>query len=216
MADAESPGLRILAFRAYAAIASSAASRNRLKQLLSGEHSIAGVTLSSNDRFRIIRRLLIVRDPDADAWLVRQSALDTSDEGRRFAYATRAASADVEVKRRLFSDYLTDAQLPERWIEDSLAPFNAVEHERTTIAWLASALDALPELKRRHKIFFVNDWLAAFVGGQRSSEALAITRRKLEEGTLPQDLQRKLLEVIDDLERTVQIRARYAISDSRG
>jgi aminopeptidase N len=114
------------------------------------------------------------------------------------------------VKQTLFAAYLGDTQLPERWIEDSLAPFNAVEHEQLTFAWLAPALEALPELKRRHKIFFVNDWLAAFIGGQRSAQALETVQRALSNETMPIDLRRKVLEAVDDLQRTVKIRARYA------
>jgi aminopeptidase N len=212
MVSGESAGLRIVAFRAYTALASSAQARAKLKELLSGESVISGVTLSSNDRFRIIRRLLVLGDVDAQALLAQQSAVDSSDEGRRLAYAARAAVADAQVKRELFAAFLRDAQLPERWIEESLAPFNAVEHEQLTAAWLAPALQALPELKRRHKIFFVNDWVAAFVGGQRGAPALETVQRVLHERSLPDDLQRKLLEAVDDLERTVRIRARYAMS----
>ena len=211
MVSGEGTGLRIVVFRAYTALASSAQARAKLKELLAGERGISGVTLSSNDRFRIIRRLLVLGDVDAQALLARQSAADGSDEGRRLAYAARAAIADAQVKRELFTAFLSDAQLPERWIEDSLAPFNAVEHEKLTAAWLAPALQALPELKRRHKIFFVNDWVAAFVGGQRGAPALETVQRVLHERSLPEDLQRKLLEAVDDLQRTVRIRARYAM-----
>jgi len=213
MVSGEGAGLRIVAFRAYTALASSAQARAKLKELLSGKRAISGVTLSSNDRFRIIRRLLVLGDVDAQALLAQQAAADSSDEGRRLAYAARAAIADAQVKRELFTAFLSDAQLPERWIEDSLAPFNAVEHEQLTAAYLTPALQALPELKRRHKIFFVNDWVAAFVGGQRGAPALETVQRVLRERSLPDDLQRKLLEAVDDLERTVRIRARYAVRE---
>jgi len=213
MMHAQTVGLRIVSFRAYAALAWSPQARGQLKRLFSGAFAVPGVTLSSNDRFRIVRRLLVMGDVDAQSLLAQQSAADTSDEGRRQAYAAHAAIAAAQVKRDLFAAFLADGELPERWIEDSLAPFNAVEHEQLTIAWLAPALQALPELKRRHKIFFVNDWLAAFVGGQRSAQALETVARALQdERALPVDLRRKLLEVVDDLERTVRIRARYATS----
>jgi aminopeptidase N len=210
MTNSKTVGLRILSFRAYAALAWTAEARARLKRLLSGELAIAGVSLSSNDRFRIIRRLLVVGDAEAPRLLAEQTAADVSDEGRRQAYAARAATADARVKQTLFAAYLGDAQLAERWIEDSLGPFNAVEHEQLTFAWLAPALHALPELKRRHKIFFVNDWLAAFVGGQRSAQALETVQRALSDETMPIDLRRKLLEAVDDLQRTVKIRASFA------
>jgi len=210
MTGGQTVGLRILAFRAYAALAWSREGRAQLKRLLSAERDVPGVTLSSNDRFRIIRRLLVLGDADAQALLARQSEADPSDEGRRQAYAARSAIADAQSKRELFSAFLTDPQLPERWIEDSLSAFNAVEHEAITLPWLEPALGALPRLKRTHKIFFVNDWLGAFLGGQRNAAALQIASRVLNEGGLSDDLRRKLAEVADDLERTVRIRARYA------
>jgi aminopeptidase N len=211
MMRGHSVGLRIVSFRAYATLAWSAQARDQLKRLFSGSLAVPGVTLSSNDRFRIVRRLLVMGDVDAQSLLAQQAAADTSDEGRRQAYAARAAIGAAQVKRDMFAAFLADGELPERWIADSLAPFNAVEQEQLTIAWLAPALQALPELKRRHKIFFVNDWLAAFVGGQRSAQALATVERALQdERALPVDLRRKLLEVMDDLQRTVRIRARWA------
>jgi len=211
MEHGRSVGLRILSFRAYAAIAWSAQARARLKQLFTGELTVPGVALSSNDRFRIVRRLLVLGDADGPRLLAEQSAADVSDEGRRQAYAARAATPDVRVKQALFAAYVSDQSLPERWIEESLPAFNAVEHEQLTVALLAPALRALPELKGRHKIFFVNDWLAAFVGGQRSAQALDTVHRALREQGTPPDLRRKLLETVDDLERTVKIRARYAL-----
>jgi aminopeptidase N len=210
MASGQTVGLRILAFRAYAAVAWSDEGRAQLKRLLSAERDVPGVTLSSNDRFRIIRRLLVLGDADAQALLARQSEADASDEGRRQAYAARSAIADAQSKQTLLNAFLTDSKLPERWIEDSLPAFNAVEHEQITLPSLEPALSALPQLKRTHKIFFVNDWLAAFVGGQRSAQALQIVRRALSDRALSDDLHRKLAEVADDLERTVRIRARYA------
>ena len=43
--------------------------------------------------------------------------------------------------------------------------------------------------------------------------ALETVQRVLHERSLPDDLQRKLLEAVDDLERTVRIRARYAVRE---
>jgi hypothetical protein len=94
-------------------------------------------------------------------------------------------------------------------IEESLAPFNTVEHERVTAPLVAAALRELPKLKRERKIFFVNNWLAAFLGGQTSPEALATAKRFLREAKLDPDLRRKVLEELAGLERTVRIRRKY-------
>jgi aminopeptidase N len=168
-----------------------------------------GVALSSRDRFRIIERLLALGDPEAEALLAAQSDADPSDNGRRYAYAAGAARPDPAAKRRQFADWLENAALPESWIEESLAPFNTVEHERWTAPFLATALAQLPKLKRERKIFFVNNWLAAFLGGQTSPEALASARAFLRAAKLDPDLRRKVLEQLDGLERTVRIRKAF-------
>ena len=210
MLNAATPGLRITMFRAFIAVASTSSGRADLERLLSGELAIAGVTLTSNDRFRIIRRLLTLDSNGAAALLDAQSRADQSDDGRREAYASRAAQPDATTKHEYFEAFLHDSRLAERWIEDSLVPFNAVEQQALTLDYLEPALRVLPELKRGRKIFFVNNWLAAFIGGQRSAEALSIVQAYLTRPELEPDLRLKLLEAVDGLERTVKIRARYA------
>ena len=210
MLGAPQTGLRIICFRAFAAVAASGEGRADLERLLSGQQVIPGVTLSSNDRFRVIRRLLTLNDAAGERWLAAQSQADRTDDGLRQAYAAGAARPDAATKRDYFDAFMSNPHLAERWIEDSLPPFNAVEQEALTLAFLEPALRALPELKRRHKIFFVNDWLAAFVGGQRSARALSTVEKFLAQPGLEPDLRLKLLEAVDGLERTVKIRARYS------
>lgn len=202
--------LRIACFRAYVALAASASAREDLKTLLDGSAQVPGVVLRSIDRFRIVRTLLALADPDAQALLASLRGQHDSDDDRRHAYASEAARPDAATKLRYFRAFLDDAALPERWIEDALPGFNTPEQDALTLPLLDEALHALPRLKRERRIFFVNNWLGAFVGGQRSGEALRIVRRFLDENTLDADLRRKVLEVEDGLARTVAIRARLA------
>jgi aminopeptidase N len=74
---------------------------------------------------------------------------------------------------------------------------------------LKPALDGLPQIKRERKIFFVLGWLNAFIGGQQSSAARLEVREFLNAGAIDKDLQLKILEVYDELDRTVKIRQRY-------
>ena len=209
MTGAPDKGQRITYFRGFIGAATTAEARAELKALLAGTREVPGVALSSRDRFRIIERLLALGDPEAEALLAAQSDADPSDNGRRYAYAAGAARPDLAAKRRTFAAWLEDRALPESWIEESLAPFNTVEHERSTAPFLATALAQLPKLKRERKIFFVNNWLAAFLGGQTSPEALASARAFLRAAKLDPDLRRKVLEQLDGLERTVRIRKAF-------
>ena len=181
-----------------------------MKALLAGTREVPGVALSSRERFRIVERLLALGDPEAEALLAAQARADATDSGRRYAFAVAAARPDAAVKTTYFAAWFDDASLPESWIDESVAPFNTVEQAALTAPYLARALARLPQLKRERKIFFVNNWLAAFLGGQVDGSSLAAAQGVLRAAKLDPDLRRKVLEAMDGLERTVRIRARFA------
>ena len=191
----------LLFMRAFIEIAWSPLGLAELKQLM------ADPKVASRDRFRIVQRLMLRGDAEAPALLAAQSAADRTDDGRRYAYA--AAAADPQAKARLFRAFLSDDALPESWIEAALWTFNAPEQAGATLPLLGEALERLPALKRRHRIFFVNNWLASFLGGQTEAQALARTQAFLQRGGIDEDLRLKILESMDGLERTVRIRERF-------
>ncbi len=91
-----------------------------------------------------------------------------------------------------------------------MGPFNSIRHDDLSLPYLQRALAELPNLKRNRKIFFVNGWLGAFIGGQRSEEALNIVNKFLADNpNLDNDLRLKILENVDLIERAVKIRAKY-------
>src|SRR6266581_353312 len=210
MLHADARGRRITFLRTFAASAWSEAARAQLRSLLANALEIPGVKLSSRDRFRMIARLLALGDPDAGLLLAMQSATDSSDDGRRYAFAAAAAERSAEAKRAYFERFFGDPGLAESWIDAALGPFNSVEHAELTQPFLDLALAALPELKRTRKIFFVHNWLAAFVGGQADAAALEQIESFAREPGLDPDLKLQLLEAMDGLARTVKIRARFA------
>jgi aminopeptidase N len=211
MQKAATLGMRITYWRAFQAIASSDAGRATLKKMLRGEMALPGLTLRSRDKFDLITILTARGDADAPALLEAQAKADQSDDGRRYAYAATAAKPEAAVKEKYFNAYLNDKELPESWIEASFGPFNNPRQAALTLPYLETALKSLPQHKRTRKIFFVNGWLAAFVGGQCSAEAQTVVNQFLErETTLDQDLRLKILEAADGLNRCARIRAKYA------
>jgi aminopeptidase N len=210
MLQADTPGRRITFLRTFMASAWSEAGRARLKALLANTLEIPGVKLTSRDRFRIIARLFVLGDPDAGLFLALQSAADTSDDGRRYAFAAAAAERSAEAKGAYFERFLSDRALAEGWLDAALLPFNSVEHVELTQPFLDLALAALPELRRTRKIFFVNNWLAAFIGGQLHIAAFEQIESYARQPDLDPDLRLQLLEAMDGLARTVKIRARFA------
>ena len=209
MLHGDTPSRRITFLRAFMASAWSESARAQLKALLANTLEIPGVKLSSRDRFRAIARLLALDDPDAKNLLAAQIAADSGADGRRYAFAAGAAERSPEAKRAYFERFFNEAGLAESWIEAALGPFNMVEHAEITQPFLDLALAALPELKKKRKIFFVNDWLAAFVGGQLDAQALDQVGSFARQPDLDPDLRLQLLEAMDSLARTVKIRARF-------
>jgi aminopeptidase N len=209
MYEAASLGARIHYFRALLRMASSDISRSALKELLAGKRSIPGVEIKPLDRWRIITTLLAQQDADAERLLAEETKRDTTDEGRKQAWIAAAARADAETKARYFAAYTTNRNVPEDWVEGSLATFNAFSQSALTLPYLKQALAALPQQKRDRKIFFVLAWLNAFIGGQASPEALKQVQQFLNTAQPEKDLTLKVLEASDELQRTIKIRGRF-------
>ncbi|HEX3560744.1 MAG TPA: M1 family aminopeptidase [Pyrinomonadaceae bacterium] len=217
MMRAETAGLRITYFRAYREVATTGEALGNLVEIFKGNRQVPGMTLRSRDRFDIARTLVERGDAQAAKstldYAVRQ---DSSDDGRRYAYAANAAWPDAATKKNYFEQYANDKEVAESWIEASLGPFNTPRQSALTLPYLEPALAELPALKRTRKIFFVNGWLAAFIGGQCNERAAKTVRDFLaREVQLDRDLRLKVLEASDGLERCVRIRARYAGDDTR-
>jgi aminopeptidase N len=170
----------------------------------------APTILKTKDKFDIITKLAILGDPDAQKLLDDLRKTEISDEAKRYAYAVGAAFPAKEGKEKYFNDFLNDKVLSESWIESAFVPFNSPRHSELTLPFLERALAELPNLKRSRKIFFVNGWLAAFIGGQKDEKALAQVNKFLADNpNLDKDLRLKILENLDVIERAVKIRAKY-------
>ncbi|HKR94677.1 MAG TPA: ERAP1-like C-terminal domain-containing protein, partial [Candidatus Angelobacter sp.] len=209
MVHSQSQDMRITWFRALRGVAETAKGRDELKDMLSGKLTVPGVELRPLDRWNIVATLVALNDPDAEAVLAAEEKRDPSGDGKKYAYMATAASPNAENKRKYFDDYLHDASRPEDWIEQSLGSFNWWNQSELTAPYLRPALDALPQVKRERKIFFLLAWLNAFIDGQQSEAADKQVHEFLQTASLDKDLRLKILEVVDELDRTVKIKARY-------
>jgi aminopeptidase N len=172
--------------------------------------TVAFPPLKTKDKFDIVTRLLILGDPDAPKILADLEKTEKSDEAKRYAYAAKAGIATAENKAKFWNDFVSNKNLSESWIESAMVPFNSIRQSDLTLPYLERALAELPNLKRDRKIFFVNGWLGAFIGGQKDEKALAIVNKFLADNPgLDKDLRLKILENVDVIERAVKIRAKY-------
>ncbi len=209
MLHSPSQDMRITWFRALRGVAETANARGQLKDMLTGKLVVPGVELRPLDRWNIVEALIAQNDPEAEAVLAAEEKRDPSGDGRKYAYMAAAARPDAATKKQYFDEYLHDAARPEDWIELSLGSFNWWNQSDLTLPYLGPALDALPQVKRERKIFFMLAWLNAFIGGQQSAAAQKQVHEFLQQRQLDKDLRLKILEVVDELDRTVKIKAKY-------
>ncbi|HWY68386.1 MAG TPA: M1 family aminopeptidase [Terriglobales bacterium] len=209
MQHAQDQGMGIIWFRFFRAVAETPSGRNGLKQLLSESRQVPGVQLRPLDRWNIVTSLIALSDADAEQVLSSEKERDHTGDGLKYAYVAEAARSEAAAKKKYFDDYLHNASRPEDWVEQSLGAFNYWNQSELTSPYLKPALDALPQVKRERKIFFVLAWLGAFIGGQQSAAADAEVHDWLKANNIDRDLRLKVLEVVDELDRTVRIRQRY-------
>ena len=124
----------------------------------------------------------------------------------------QAARPDPNSKQLYFIEYLHNTERPEDWIDESLGAFNYWNQSTLTEPFLEPALRALPEIKLERKIFFLTDWLDAFIGGQQSAAAAQQVHDYLRQTTIDPDLRLKILEAVDELDRTAAIRQKFVLA----
>jgi aminopeptidase N len=209
MLHSSSQDMRITWFRALRGVAETAKARGELKDMLTGKLTVPGVELRPLDRWNIVESLVAQNDPEAETVLAAEEKRDPSGDGKKYAYMAAAARPDAKTKQQYFDEYLHNTARPEDWIEISLGSFNWWNQSDLTLTYLGPALDALPQVKRERKIFFMLAWLNSFIGGQHSAAAQKQVHDFLDNAALDKDLRLKILEVVDELDRTVKIRGKY-------
>jgi aminopeptidase N len=209
MLQAQEQGLRIVWFRTFRALAETQSGRDGLKRLLAGEAQIHGVQLRPLDRWSMVTALIAHADPDAEKVFAAERERDHTGDGLKYAYVAEAARPSAEAKQKYFDDYLHNPNRPEDWVEQSLPAFNYWNESELTAPFLKPALEALPQMKRERKIFFVLNWLRDFIDGQQSAISDTQVHDWLKTANIDPDLQLKVLEAVDELDRTVKIRQRY-------
>ena len=201
--------LRIVWFRSLTGFGDQEAGRALMKELLRGRQAIPGVALRQQDRWSLVTALIAYGDPEAQAVFAAEQKTDSSGDGRKFAYVAQSAGPDAATKRKYFDDYLHNAVISEDWVQSSLGAFNYWNESQLTAPYLEPALGALEQVKRGRKIFFLAAWLDAFMDGQESRSSLDVVERYLVTAKPDEDLRQKVLQAMDELQRTVRIREKY-------
>ncbi|WP_411279908.1 M1 family metallopeptidase [Gemmatimonas sp.] len=213
--SARSYGQRKAQFDAVIGLARSRASLQRLDGWLDRD-SVAGLALRAPTRWSIVTRLVARGAPSAPSRLAAEARRDSTSEGQRLAFVADAARPDSAHKQALFTQWFADAALNEEWVTSSLRSFHDGDQAAMTKRFLVPALDTLPWIQRNRRIFFLGSWLGATMGGQSDAEALQQVDRWLAaHPTLAADLQQKVRQSRDELERTVRIRQAFGEATPR-
>lgn len=202
--------MRIVWFRSLPGFGAQGMGEAAMQQLLTGALTIPGVELRQQDRWSLVTALIAYEGPQAKAALTAEQKADSSGDGRKYAYVAEAATPEAATKQRYFRDYLHNPQRSEDWIQSSLGAFNFWNESALTQPYVQPALEALEQVKRERKIFFLVAWLDAFLDGQRSQASLNTVQQYLATAHPDPDLRLKILQAMDELQRTVKIRAAYA------
>jgi aminopeptidase N len=202
-------GLRKASLDALLEVARTPAALGVLRELLAESRHFDGEPLRQPSRWAAVQTLMALDAPDAGALFRAERARDTGPEAERRAFVAGAAVPTAANKAEYFRRYFEDPELNEEWVTASLGMFNHPEHAALTLPFLRPALDRLPWIQENRRIFFLPQWVNSFVSGQRSAEALAVIDSFLaRHDDFPADLQRKILQPRDLLERTVRVRER--------
>ncbi len=128
MRTAPTLGQRITYYRAFLNVASTEKARSVLKDILNLKFQISDLRLKTKDRFDIVSKLASLGDPDAEKLLADLEKTETSDDGKRYAYAARSAFPTKAAKEKYWNDFTTNKDISESWIEAAFGPFNSVRH----------------------------------------------------------------------------------------
>ena len=209
MNEAPNTDMRITFFRTLYNVGTSDKARETIHGLLDGKITIPGVPLKQRDRWNLIASSSVALAIQGAGDLLAAERAARSDRGwPQVRLGFGGGRAALEARRNISPVTLAPAGVQEDWITASLPLFNRWDQTALTLPYLKPALDALPQMKRERKIFFVLNWLASFVEGQDSAEALRIVDNFLAANASDPDLKLKVLEVRDELARTVSIRRR--------
>lgn len=208
-------GLRKAHLDAFVRVAATPPGVALLEGILDSS-SVAGEPLRPPTRWAIVTRLVGLGAQGSERRLAEESQRDPTPEGARRAFVAGAARRDAATKAAYFQRYFSDASLNEDWATASLDAFNATDVQDITRPYLVAALDSLPWIQKNRRIFYLGSWISAFLDGQNTEESLALVRAFLQSRThLGPDLRAKVLQSLDELERTVRIRKAFGIDGPR-
>lgn len=175
----KNPANKVLAFRYYRSVATSAEAVNRLYTIWENEGAGLDFRLSEKD-FMSLAYLLALHLPDRAEQIIAEQAerITQPDRQQEFAFVSRAASPSKEECDRVFESLLNPAnRTVEPWASDALALLNHRLRGAESVRFIRPALEEMQEIQRTGDIFFPRAWARALLTGHTSHESAGEVRQ---------------------------------------
>lgn len=169
------------------------------------QQAIGGIKLDEQDYITLAYELAVREYRNGDSILDKQQERITNpDRLAKFKFVRNAVASDVKT-RDLFFVNLADYRnrRPEPWVTNGLHYLHHPLRASTSINYVKSSLDLLPEIQRTGDIFFPKAWLDATLWGYSSPEVYRIVTNWLAVNSkLNSSLRAKVLQSSDILRRS--------------
>ena len=209
MNEAPTSSLKKLYFHAYAALAHTSGSLQRLADIWSSPDATEGLPLSERDLIGLTETLAI-KDPERaeEVVLGQLERMRNPDERRRLEFLARSLSP-VQSVRDTFFRSLADPRNreTESWVLDAVANLHHPVRVGVSEAYLAPSLELLEEIQATGDIFFPAGWLRATLRHHHSDRAVAMIDAFLDaRPDYNPQLRLKLLQAADPVYRANRLR----------
>ncbi len=207
-AEGRIPGDKKVYFKAYANIALTGDTLERLVGIWDETIKVEGLLLSVRDYTDLSAQLAIKLPDQADSIVSRQATrIKTQDRARRFAFIRFALSPDQNVRGTFFETLKNEKnRQTEAWVLTALSylhhPLRAEQSEK----FILPSLELLQEIQITGDIFFPGRWLGTILRNYQSDSAVKTVRDFLSQRPdYNNQLRMKILQSADQLFRANKI-----------
>jgi aminopeptidase N len=191
----------------FTAVAVSADDLSLLEGILSGEHVIPGLTVDTELRWHLLRRL-VSRGSAGEAAIEAERERDRTDAGDRYAQACLAAIPEAASKQATW-ERMVSGEVPDAVLRSVLSGFCAADQDELLKPYFSKYFDVVGDVWQKwggmQAQYFVERGYPTTV---ISARALDDAARYIEELNPPASLRRLLSEGRDDVARALRCRER--------
>ena len=198
-----------ICYNNYTSIGTSDAALQNLRMIWEDKLQGFELSLSENDLTTLAYELYLKSSKkNQDILELQYEKLKNEDNRKRMSFVRPALSSETTVRDSVFNSLLNaDNRAQEPWVGDVLKYLHHPLRRAQSVKYLKESLEIIEEIKNTGDIFFPSRWLGASFASHNSEEAKTLVDSFLAtHPSLPKDLENKILQATDMLERRIQSR----------